>query len=123
MCTVLIGLYPDSESWGARVFGQRSLMTLGRGLAGRRVIVCISPVFEGMPLWRSYMPTGKVKWFNDQKGFGFIQSDEGGPDVFVHYSVIRMEGMRTLAEGQPVEFEFIMSDRGLKATQVKPMQN
>jgi CspA family cold shock protein len=98
-------------------------MTLGRGLAGRRVIVCISPVFEGMPLWRSYMPTGKVKWFNDQKGFGFIQSDEGGPDVFVHYSVIRMEGMRTLAEGQPVEFEFIMSDRGLKATQVKPMQN
>ncbi|HOJ55397.1 MAG TPA: cold-shock protein [Phycisphaerae bacterium] len=69
------------------------------------------------------MPTGKVKWFNNQKGFGFIQSDEGGPDVFVHYSVIRMEGMRTLAEGQPVEFEFIMSDRGLKATQVKPMQN
>lgn len=68
------------------------------------------------------MPTGKVKWFNDQKGFGFIQSDEGGPDVFVHYTAIRMEGLRTLAEGQPVEFEMESSAKGPKATQVKPVE-
>ncbi len=65
------------------------------------------------------MLTGKVKWFNDQKGFGFIQSDEGGPDIFVHHSAIRVEGYRSLAEGQSVEFEVESSEKGPKATLVK----
>ena len=65
------------------------------------------------------MATGKIKWFNDQKGFGFIQSDDGGEDVFVHHSVIQMEGYRTLQEGQPVEFEVESGAKGLKATSVK----
>jgi CspA family cold shock protein len=67
------------------------------------------------------MAKGKVKWFNEQKGFGFIQSDEGGPDVFVHHSAIQVEGFRTLAEGQPVEFEAEASEKGPKAKAVRPV--
>ena len=66
------------------------------------------------------MAEGKVKWFNEQKGFGFIQANDGGPDVFVHHSVIQAEGFRTLAEGQPVEFEMEASTKGPKATAVRP---
>jgi CspA family cold shock protein len=51
------------------------------------------------------MATGTVKWFNDQKGYGFIQPDEGGNDVFVHISAVEKAGLRTLAEGQKVSYE------------------
>lgn len=51
------------------------------------------------------MPLGTVKWFNDERGFGFILPDGGGPDLFVHYSAIRMQGFKTLAEGERVEYE------------------
>ena len=51
------------------------------------------------------MPTGTVKWFNGQKGFGFITPDEGGPDVFVHISAIEASGLRTLVDGQKVTFD------------------
>jgi len=56
-------------------------------------------------LWRSEMPTGTVKWFNGQKGFGFIQPSDGGNDVFVHISAVERAGLSGLAEGQKVEFE------------------
>ena len=63
------------------------------------------------------MPIGKIKWFNDNKGFGFIEQDEGD-DVFVHYSVIEMDGFKTLAEGAEVQFEMVHGDKGLQATRV-----
>lgn len=63
------------------------------------------------------MPRGRVKWFNDSKGFGFIEQDDG-EDVFVHYSVIEMDGFRTLAEGSMVDFEVTKGDKGLQATRV-----
>jgi cold shock protein len=55
--------------------------------------------------WRRIMATGVVKWFNGQKGFGFIQPDNGGPDVFVHISAVERAGLHGLAEGQKVSFE------------------
>lgn len=66
------------------------------------------------------MATGTIKWFNDQKGFGFIADASGGDDVFVHFSVIEMDGFKSLKEGQPVEYECEKSDKGLKATKVVP---
>ncbi len=63
--------------------------------------------------------TGKVKWFDDAKGYGFITRDEGG-DVFVHFSQIEGEGFRSLAEGQTVEFEVTEGPKGPLATDVKP---
>lgn len=63
------------------------------------------------------MPTGKVKWFDTKKGFGFIQQDNG-PDVFVHYSNIGGTGFKNLEEGQLVEFELVDSPKGPKAQNV-----
>ena len=65
------------------------------------------------------MATGKVKWFNDQKGFGFISSDQGGKDIFVHHTVIQAEGFRTLQDGEPVEYEAEDGPKGVKATLVR----
>jgi CspA family cold shock protein len=63
------------------------------------------------------MARGTVKWFNEKKGYGFIQQ-EGGPDVFVHFSAIQGEGFKTLEEGQQVEFEVIQDAKGAKALNV-----
>jgi CspA family cold shock protein len=62
--------------------------------------------------------TGTVKWFNDSKGYGFIQQDDGGPDVFVHFSAIKGEGYKTLREGQAVEFDIEEDSKGLRAANV-----
>ncbi|RMF87269.1 MAG: cold-shock protein [Nitrospinota bacterium] len=63
------------------------------------------------------MPVGRVKWFNDQKGYGFIEQ-EGGNDVFVHYSAIQGGGFRTLTEGQRVRFDIVSGPKGLQASNV-----
>jgi len=63
------------------------------------------------------MHKGRVKWFNDNKGYGFIEQEEG-EDVFVHFSVIEGEGFRTLTEGTEVEFEAVVGEKGLQATKV-----
>ncbi len=67
------------------------------------------------------MATGTVKWFNDSKGFGFIQQSDGGDDVFCHHTAIQSEGFRTLAEGQKVEFDVARGPKGLQAQNVRPL--
>ena len=64
------------------------------------------------------MSSGKVKWFNESKGYGFIEPDGGGRDVFVHYSAIQGEGYKTLSEGQMVEFEVTQGEKGPQASNV-----
>ncbi len=64
------------------------------------------------------MPTGKVKWFDDRKGYGFIEPDAGGEDVFVHFAALQGEGYKTLEEGQLVQFEIVQGDKGLQAANV-----
>ncbi len=64
------------------------------------------------------MSTGKVKWFNESKGYGFIEPEGGGRDVFVHFSAIQGDGYKTLSEGQTVEFEVIQGGKGPQASNV-----
>lgn len=66
------------------------------------------------------MEKGKVKWFNERKGFGFITPDDGGDDLFVHHSNITMEGFRSLQENQAVEYEAAQGKKGPEATNVRP---
>jgi CspA family cold shock protein len=77
---------------------------------------------EGIQAWDwKDMAQGTVKWFNSEKGFGFIAPDGDGPDVFVHYSAISAEGYRSLDENQRVEFETTQGQKGPQAENVRPL--
>ncbi|MFD1722050.1 cold-shock protein [Amnibacterium endophyticum] len=67
------------------------------------------------------MATGVVKWFNNEKGYGFIAPDDGGADLFAHYSAITGRGFRSLEENQRVEFEVARGDRGPQAANIQPL--
>jgi cold shock protein len=67
------------------------------------------------------MATGTVKWFNAEKGFGFIAPDGGGPDVFAHYSAIQAQGYRELTDGQQVEFDVTQGQKGPQAANIRPL--
>jgi CspA family cold shock protein len=67
------------------------------------------------------MPIGTVKWFNDAKGFGFIEPEGGGEDVFAHFSAIQMEGFRTLKQGSRVSFELVQGPKGQLAQNIAPI--
>ncbi|NKX56825.1 cold-shock protein [Arthrobacter mobilis] len=67
------------------------------------------------------MSTGTVKWFNSEKGFGFIVPDDGGQDLFAHFSAITGGGYRSLEDGQKVEFEITQGPKGLQASNIRPL--
>lgn len=67
------------------------------------------------------MATGTVKWFNDAKGFGFIEPDQGGGDVFAHFSAIQMDGFRTLKQGSKVSYELVAGPKGMLAQNIQPL--
>lgn len=64
--------------------------------------------------------TGTVKWFNDAKGFGFITPDEGGEDLFAHFSSVQTQGFKTLKEGQKVSFDVVQGPKGKQASNIHP---
>ena len=71
---------------------------------------------------RKDMAQGVVKWFNDVKGFGFITPDDGGEELFAHFSAIEMKGFKSLKEGQKVTFEVVEGPKGKQATHIKPVE-
>ena len=77
-------------------------------------------LFDSKAKEKKQMATGSVKWFSDQKGFGFISPEDGGADVFVHYSNIQMDGYSTLEDNQKVEYEPAEGRKGPEATNVRP---
>jgi CspA family cold shock protein len=69
------------------------------------------------------MTAGTVKWFNDAKGFGFIEPEGGGDDVFAHFSAIQMEGFRTLQQGEQVSYELVQGPKGRLAQNIRPLRS
>src|SRR6202167_5298584 len=89
-----------------------------RALAGRSFSSVLRVAASTQDSWRDAMPTGTVKWFSDDKGFGFITPDDGDKDLFVHHTGIVGEGYRSLQEGAKVSFDAEAGDKGPKAVNV-----
>jgi CspA family cold shock protein len=95
---------------------------LGHGFAIRGSPVTPTsgvPRFSATSIQGNEMATGTVKWFNDSKGYGFITPDEGGDDLFAHFSAITMGGFKTLKEGQKVSFEVTTGPKGKQASNIQ----
>ena len=90
-------------------------------MRGDKARVLLIYCFSRRSLERSFMEIGVVKWFNNAKGFGFISAEGVDADIFVHYSVIEMDGYRSLKAGQKVQFEVIHGDKGSHATKIIPL--
>jgi CspA family cold shock protein len=106
---------PGNERGGHE---QGSFPLLKPFFAGRRPEAPVRVPAETGKEGVSIMSTGKVKWFNESKGYGFIEPEGGGRDVFVHFSAIQGDGYKTLSEGQTVEFEVIQGEKGPQASNV-----
>ena len=74
-------------------------------------------------VWETGMPTGTVKWFNDAKGFGFIEPEGGGDDVFAHFSAVQMDGFRTLKQGSRVSYELTQGPKGNLAQNIQALDS
>src|ERR1700674_2832649 len=79
------------------------------------------PAKHSSPESRSIMANGTVKWFNDAKGFGFITPEDGGEDLFAHYSAINSSGFKSLQEGQRVSFDVTTGPKGKQAANIQPL--
>jgi len=100
---------------GADAFIGSRLGARAIGAAPANAHIGPSPFFAGR---EEGMATGTVKWFNDAKGYGFITPDDGGEDLFAHFSAIQMNGFKTLKEGQKVQFEVVQGPKGKQASNI-----
>jgi CspA family cold shock protein len=84
---------------------------------------CINPGAQHQKEFDMAQYAGNVRWFNNAKGYGFIGREDGGPDVFTHYSSIQSDGYKSLKEGQPVTFDIVQGEKGPQADKVKPLDS
>jgi cold shock protein len=87
-------------------------MVVELGAGWRVMLRCDRPSPRLDPIWSKFMAVGTVKWFNPQKGFGFIQPQDGGKDVFVHISAVEQAGLSTLNDGQQISFDLEQGRQG-----------
>jgi CspA family cold shock protein len=117
-----VSLYCDPRN----IQEARLLITIFRLLCAVLVILSSSLKFLSLRngavifISRNLMDTGTVKWFNDSKGFGFITPDAGGDDLFAHFSEVRGDGFKTLAENQKVSYETKRGPKGMQAANISP---
>lgn len=112
------GLLVDAEGGSFRR-GRIGHLPGGTWRVSTRRLLATTAHLIGFYLKDVFMATGTVKWFNDSKGYGFITPDDGGEDLFAHFSQIQMNGFKTLKEGQKVLFEVTQGDKGKQASNIQ----